>query len=556
MPQVQFNDLSFDSEYLTVRRGDGAELRFTRKERALLTTFVRHPGKLLTRDRLIDALGTDPADMGERNVDLLINRLRVKLGDSARAPRLIATQYGDGYIWIAKPASDAPVDAFLLIGPVYGMSGATRWPHDIVAALTAALRKSLARDVVNMPQWRPGNRQTDDVRFSIEISFHDDSTILHAAIMLRHGPTRAILNTMRMNFHRGRTKAEIAHIASEIKVHIWNHLAKSPGAGVIVAAELPMELRLHQAAIMLARTPESWRESEAQLLQARANHPDDPELAVMWGLHLFVKLLHPLPGERPTLQQWSAVEDEIEAIALDNLAAVQDNPLLVLGVAKLLIFVDRGHFELADALAQEAFKTSTAFAAAFAILGQIRMFGGNLAEAMTLFDRGIELSEEGSEFHIYLAILKCAALLAGNNRRAVNDLSQEIYALKPLSRLKVGMFFIDPLTTRLPPDLEQLCASVNQSHAQHMIEFLYNFAGRYFQSRQHRRNVMAGLNAHMIRKFGDAIVPTQIAAALQDRSISPTQDRRARVAFSSGSSATDAPTDSSDSPAARAKSAP
>ena len=54
---------------------------------------------------------------GERNIDFLVNRLRKRLGDNARKPRFIATQYGEGYVWLAAPVRQEPLSAFLLIGP-------------------------------------------------------------------------------------------------------------------------------------------------------------------------------------------------------------------------------------------------------------------------------------------------------------------------------------------------------------------------------------------------------------------------------------------------------
>jgi DNA-binding response OmpR family regulator len=105
---IHFNDLVFDAEMLTARRDDGTELRFTRQERVLLLQFTGRPGKLMTRARLIDLLTRDGDGAGERNVDFVVNRLRKRLGDNARDPRFIATQYGEGYVWIAKSDERRP----------------------------------------------------------------------------------------------------------------------------------------------------------------------------------------------------------------------------------------------------------------------------------------------------------------------------------------------------------------------------------------------------------------------------------------------------------------
>ena len=93
MERVRFHDLTFDEGFLVAQRDDGAAVRLTRQERALLLLFVERPQRLLTRDQLLSALGSEGSD---RNVDFVINRLRRKLNDHGRVRRFISTQYGEG----------------------------------------------------------------------------------------------------------------------------------------------------------------------------------------------------------------------------------------------------------------------------------------------------------------------------------------------------------------------------------------------------------------------------------------------------------------------------
>jgi SulP family sulfate permease len=46
--------------------------------------------------------------MSDRSIDYLVNRVRRKLGDSARRPHYIETRYGEGYVWIAYRSSEPP----------------------------------------------------------------------------------------------------------------------------------------------------------------------------------------------------------------------------------------------------------------------------------------------------------------------------------------------------------------------------------------------------------------------------------------------------------------
>jgi DNA-binding winged helix-turn-helix (wHTH) protein len=113
--------LSIDASLLFARRGD-IELKFSRSERALLRTFLQNIRKVLTRDQLLDAVFGSGAAASDCNIDYLINKLRTKLGDSAKTPSLIGTQYGEGYIWLADPDEQGRcADALLVIGPVYGL---------------------------------------------------------------------------------------------------------------------------------------------------------------------------------------------------------------------------------------------------------------------------------------------------------------------------------------------------------------------------------------------------------------------------------------------------
>ncbi|MDF2812354.1 MAG: hypothetical protein K0S56_3385 [Microvirga sp.] len=98
-----FAEMVFDGDFVWAARPRERRVRFTRSERAVLAALVRNPSRILTRNQLLDAISGIGSDSSERSIDFLINRLRGKLGDDARRPRFIATQYGEGYVWIAEP---------------------------------------------------------------------------------------------------------------------------------------------------------------------------------------------------------------------------------------------------------------------------------------------------------------------------------------------------------------------------------------------------------------------------------------------------------------------
>lgn len=69
----------------------------TESEFRLLQTLARFPGRVYTRFELIDRVQGYQFEGYERTIDAHVKNLRRKLGDDARAPRLILTIYGRGY---------------------------------------------------------------------------------------------------------------------------------------------------------------------------------------------------------------------------------------------------------------------------------------------------------------------------------------------------------------------------------------------------------------------------------------------------------------------------
>jgi len=76
---------------------DDAVVDLTESEFRLLRTLARFPGRVYSRFELIDKVqGYDFAGY-ERTIDAHVKNLRRKLGEDARAPRLVRTVYGRGY---------------------------------------------------------------------------------------------------------------------------------------------------------------------------------------------------------------------------------------------------------------------------------------------------------------------------------------------------------------------------------------------------------------------------------------------------------------------------
>ena len=81
-------------------RLQGRELAVTTAEFELLGFLVRNRGKVLSRERILDGTRGIDWESFDRSIDVLISRLRQKLGDDARHPNFIRTVRGAGYVFI------------------------------------------------------------------------------------------------------------------------------------------------------------------------------------------------------------------------------------------------------------------------------------------------------------------------------------------------------------------------------------------------------------------------------------------------------------------------
>ena len=81
---------------------DGRPLPLTGAEFDLLSLLVRNRGRVLSRDRIMDETRGVNWEAYDRSVDVLISRLRQKLGDDPRQPAHIRTVRGAGYCFIGS----------------------------------------------------------------------------------------------------------------------------------------------------------------------------------------------------------------------------------------------------------------------------------------------------------------------------------------------------------------------------------------------------------------------------------------------------------------------
>jgi len=90
----RFADLTIDFAARSVARA-GRELRLTRTEFSILECLAKSAGRVVTRDRLLDAVWGD-REVGGNNLEVFINFLRRKV-DCPGNRKLIQTERGVGY---------------------------------------------------------------------------------------------------------------------------------------------------------------------------------------------------------------------------------------------------------------------------------------------------------------------------------------------------------------------------------------------------------------------------------------------------------------------------
>jgi len=77
---------------------DGEIVPLSGAEFRLLSELLDHAPRVMTRAELVELVRGRELDPFDRSIDVRVSRLRQLLGDDARAPKIVKTVYGEGYI--------------------------------------------------------------------------------------------------------------------------------------------------------------------------------------------------------------------------------------------------------------------------------------------------------------------------------------------------------------------------------------------------------------------------------------------------------------------------
>jgi two-component system OmpR family response regulator len=99
--RVRFAGWTLDLDARQLVAPDGVVVALSGAEFKLLSAFVERPNRVLDRNQLMDlTVGRDGTPF-DRSIDVQVSRLRVRLRDDAREPRIIKTVRSEGYVLAA-----------------------------------------------------------------------------------------------------------------------------------------------------------------------------------------------------------------------------------------------------------------------------------------------------------------------------------------------------------------------------------------------------------------------------------------------------------------------
>ena len=532
-------DIHFDSVLGTIARTGEEPIQLTRSERSALALLASNPDRLISRDRILDAVSEEGSGKSDRNVDFLINRLRRKLSDDARNPRYIATRYGEGYVWIAgaQVSLTAIAEAEAVVGPVRGLEllGAEDGGR-AVSAIASALTKGFGdrMTVVYAPDCPPPEEFRGQApRLSAEMTFFADrgrrdcvvairefrtGRVLFARRLSLAGPTpdATELSTLSVDVGSALWRAEVAalshHEPMPLKLYLASGAGEYPERDDETMSQRKLMSRLEQHE---ARTLSRWKDNERHLRAELAAAPNDPELMLLLALNThskYISIGHRLFQSGDNARE--ADEDEIEAFVTAALPAIRVDPDHAIIAGKLLYFLRRGYDTLARDICEEAFAQSVTLGRSLPIVGQMRAYFGDTDAALQCLDQALNLAKPGSRAHLYSLFIKCQVLSAAGRWDALESARRELAGTSFLA----GFFFSAHHSNPEAPSLRSraLAYLLGRDRAEAMLMHNYYVSARLFQDPAAGARSLRSLATVLSDRFGPGIVRDEVRQAFPD----------------------------------------
>jgi two-component system OmpR family response regulator len=104
--RLRFDGWLLDTAARTLRHAARGDVALTGGEFDLLCAFAQHPGRVLSRDFLLEATRGREAAPFDRTIDVQVGRLRRKLEPDAEPPQLIKSVRGAGYLFVPAVSAE------------------------------------------------------------------------------------------------------------------------------------------------------------------------------------------------------------------------------------------------------------------------------------------------------------------------------------------------------------------------------------------------------------------------------------------------------------------
>ncbi len=515
MTWLSYGDLQFDTDYVFALSGNGEKIKFSKLERALLVCFTSQVGKLLTRERLLDSIEGVGSDSIDRNVDYLISRLRRKLGDSSRAPRFIATQYGEGYIWIASPQQAAPSGSstaiFLSVGPIYGLAKAAQanpYAATFTNNLAASLREALSSQgaVELFPDDEIRQQLHLKASFALELSFITTGSSVSCNLVVVNRKTGQVFSTHHVAMplpEEAFSSAPPSRLANAIKDSICHAQIFRAGEKSSLNSD-PLSVGLYKAAQLFEHGRGNNVKVEQQLRQRLNEFPDDHHCAILLANNLSSQIF------AGNFVDMEAKHQEIENLIFDHLPALQDDALYLSSIAERLLGL--GHVELSETLAERALELGPAYAACYMVVGRIHVYRGDIEEGLSYYQHCLEMSERGSPFYRLVQTLRVVAYLALDDQDNVNQVGADIleHEVNILHKPVMHAMMLARDTKDLPLHVRTALRLLPINTASNFLRILHYIASNNCSHEHHRANVLRGFVTIMLSLHGEQVIPDWI----------------------------------------------
>jgi len=100
--ELHFAGRTLDTVARHLISAEGIVIPLSGGEYRLLRVFLERPNRVMSRDQLLELVSGKEGGPFDRSIDVQVGRLRKRLGDDSREPRLIKTVRSAGYVFTAN----------------------------------------------------------------------------------------------------------------------------------------------------------------------------------------------------------------------------------------------------------------------------------------------------------------------------------------------------------------------------------------------------------------------------------------------------------------------